>query len=346
MTLHDLLHSCEFDTLVPHLTAIDPEYAPSNLYAFKEAFDCLRRMTPGDAHGDTILVSTEVDLDEDGNEAARYLHASGCEGDFWEACLAKEVIFGTRVGNEKALAQILWHLTFWGFTPDHEGFKDDTPRNKYERQAEVLRRRQFLNYAKGIANSFEEEHLCLSDEGWKEYYRRESHRNRPKRMRDARQERSIVRLERMGKIQHLIDTIMSSDPGYALCPENRSEGVLVLDPSAEQMTEKRFRYLFDTAEICPVEFYSRSVLPAGRAAYISKNIADYYKADSAEYTRAIVLYETSAEHPLHLSEFKPLQASLRRVTAPCEHTLEHTCQLFGRNPSLGHDLHILVLLSR
>ena len=281
MTLRDLLHSCEFDALVPHLIAIDPEYAPSNLYAFKEAFDCLRRMTPGDAHGDTILVSTEVDLDEDGNEAARYLHASGCEGDFWEACLAKEVIFGTRVGKEKALAQILWHLTFWGFTPDQESFPRQTRNDKYE-------------------------HI----------------------------------------VRHLIDRIMSSSPGYALCPENRGEGVLVLDPSAGQVTEKRFRYLFDTAEICPVEFYSRSVLPAGRAAYISKNIADYYKADSAEYTRAIILYETSAEHPLRLSEFKPLQASLERVTAPCGHTLEHTCQLFGHNPSLGHDLHILVLLSR
>ena len=281
MTLHDLLHSCEFDALVPHLTAIDPEYVPSNLYAFKEAFDCLRRMTPGDAHGDTILVSTEVDLDEDGNEVDRYLHASGCEGDFWEACLAKEVIFGTRVGKEKALAQILWHLTFWGFTPDQESFPRQTRNDQYE-------------------------HI----------------------------------------VRHLIDRIMSSNPGYALCPENRSEGVLVLDPSAEQVTEKRFRYLFDTAEICPVEFYSRSVLPAGRAAYISKNIADYYKADSAEYTRAIVLYETSAEHPLRLSEFKPLQASLRRVTAPCEHTLEHTCQLFGHNPSLGHDLHILIVFSR
>lgn len=281
MTLHDLLRSCEFSALVPHLTAIDPENVPSNLFAFKEAFDCLRRMTPGDAHGDTILVSTEVDLDEDGNEAARYLHASGCEGDFWEACLAKEVIFGARVGKEKALAQILWHLTFWGFTPDQESFPRQTRNDQYE-------------------------HI----------------------------------------VRHLIGRIMSSSPGYALCPENRSEDILVLNPEARQVTRERFRYLLDTAEICPVEFYSRSVLPDGRAAYISKNIADYYKADSAEYTRAIILYETSPDHPLRLSEFKPLQASLRRVTAPCGHTLEHTCQLFGHDPSLGYDLHILILLTR
>lgn len=57
--------------------------------------------------------------------------------------------------------------------------------------------------------------------------------NRAKRMRDARQERSIARLERMGKIQRLIDRIMISQPGYALCPENRQAGVLMLKPAAE-----------------------------------------------------------------------------------------------------------------
>jgi len=342
MTLQELISRHDFGTIVPHLIAIDEEHVPSNLYAFKEAFDDLRRMTPADAHGEQIDVTTVIDTDKDGNDIDRYLHASHCEGDAWANCLAKEVIFGTAVGEEKALALILWHLTFWGFTPEHEGFKDDTPRNKYERQAEVLRRRQFLNYAKGIANSFEEEHLCLSDEGWKEYYRRESHRNRPKRMRDARQERSIVRLERMGKIQHLIDTIMSSDPGYALCPENRKDGVLALSSATVQVIPKRFRYLFDTKEILTTDFYSRTALKDSRAAYIVKNISDYYTPDKTGFSKAIVLIETTEEFPLSLSEFKPLQASIGRITGSCE----HTCFLFGKNPSLGHDIHVLIVFSR
>ena len=82
--------------------------------------------------------------------------------------------------------------------------------------------------------------------------------------------------------------------------------------------------------------------PGGRAAYVPKNIADYYKADSTEYTKAIVLLETSEEHPLRISEFKPLQASLGLITSQCD----HTCYLFGKNPDLGHDLHILIVLSR
>ena len=43
MTLHELIHKVEFDSIVPHLTAIDPENVQGNLYAFKEAFDEIGR---------------------------------------------------------------------------------------------------------------------------------------------------------------------------------------------------------------------------------------------------------------------------------------------------------------
>lgn len=51
MILNDLILKYEFDTIVPDLTGIE-EPVKSNLYAFKEAFDTLRRMTPGDAGGE------------------------------------------------------------------------------------------------------------------------------------------------------------------------------------------------------------------------------------------------------------------------------------------------------
>lgn len=285
MTLYELIHKVEFDSIVPFLKATDPANAPGNLYAFKEAFDELRRMAPGNAEGKQIVITTEVDTDDDGKEIERYLHASGCEGDFWEASLAKEIVFGTAVEEEKALAQILWHMTFFGFSTQADPL-ESLPENEYERK--------------------------------------------------------VKEFERKGKIQRLIDRIMYASPGYALCPENRQDGILTLNPAAKQVAPKRLHYLFDSAEISTSEFYSRTVLKDGRAAYISKNIADYYKADSTEYTKAIVLIETSDEQPLRLSEFKPLQASLGRITGQCG----HTCYLFGKNPGLGHDLHILVVLSR
>lgn len=285
MTLKELIHKHEFEEVIPHLTAIDPAQVPNILYAFKEAFDELRRLTPGNAEGKQIVITTEVDTDDDGKEIERYLHASGCEGDFWEASLAKEVVFGTAVGEEKAMAQILWQMTFWGFSTQADPL-ESLPENEYERK--------------------------------------------------------VKEFERKGKIQRLIDRIMYASPAYALCPENRRDGILTIDPAAEQVTPQRFRYLFDTSEITLAELYSRTVLKDGRASYISKNIADYYTAEPVKYTKAIVLLETSVEHPLRISEFKPLQASLERITGHCG----HTCLLFGKQQDLAHDIHILIALSR
>ena len=82
MILKDLVLKYEFGTIVPDLTGIE-EPVKSNLYAFKEAFDMLRRMTPGDAGGEQIVVSEHVETDDDGCEVERYLHASNCEGEIW-----------------------------------------------------------------------------------------------------------------------------------------------------------------------------------------------------------------------------------------------------------------------
>lgn len=337
MTLQALFQNHGFDALVPSLTAIDPENVPDNLYAFKEAFDDLRRMTPGDSGGGQIDVSTEVDTDADGNEIDRCLHASGCEGDAWDACLAKEVIFGTAVGEEKALAQILWQMTFWGFTPGREGFRGDEPRNKYEKKAKELERRQFLNYAKGIADSFETEHLCLTTEGWKKYRQREAHRNRAKRMRDARQERSIARLKRMGKVQRLIDLLDSTDMRSAY-------------------SDHYFDYLFDTKEICVPEFYSRTADKASRAQYLFDNITAYFHQDLSGFTNVEMIIAYSNGNRPGAEELRTLCKAIFPLTGL---VLDDAGQTIGgyspdrairihfsTDNTLSHDFHILLICSR
>lgn len=67
MTLKDLILKYEFDTIVPDLTGIEGP-VKNNLYAFKETFDTLRRMTPGDAGGEQIVVSLEVETEEANKE--------------------------------------------------------------------------------------------------------------------------------------------------------------------------------------------------------------------------------------------------------------------------------------
>ena len=71
--------------------------------------------------------------------------------------------------------------------------------------------------------------------GWDIYHARKAHRNRAKRMRDARQDRQIEKYVRMDKIQRLIDSIVTTswDSDYA-----------------------DYKHLFDTKKIRVFEFYS------------------------------------------------------------------------------------------
>lgn len=327
MTLYELINKHDFDSLVMHLTAIDPENVPDNLYAFKEAFDDLRRTFPGDSRGEQIVISTEVETNEEGIEVERHLYASHCEGDEWDACLAKEVIFDTAVGEEKALAQILWHITFWGFTPVHEGFKEDTPSNIFELKAKELERRKFLNYAKGIANSFEIEHLCLTDEGWMEYHRREAHRNRAKRMRDARQNRSIARLKRMAKVQCLIDRCLktSYDADWA-----------------------DFLYLSHSQAICEYDFYSRTECPIGRGQYIIDNVRRYFNPSQLkDYFRFTVFAEV--HESAVIEELFPAQRFIADLIRDTHSNNLESIQIrghFGLLPDPNQDLHIILICSR
>ncbi len=151
MTLKELLLKYEFDTVVPDLLTID-EPIKDNLYAFKEAFDTLRRMAPGDADGEQIVVSLEVETEENGTEIERYLYASNCGGYLWKSSLAKEVVIEADITEIRALAQILWHITFFGFTPERDGYRRYEIENEYERKASLLRYHQFCNYAASSAS--------------------------------------------------------------------------------------------------------------------------------------------------------------------------------------------------
>ncbi len=147
MKLKELLGRYEFNEIVGDLIEIDRENVPGSLAAFKEAFDDLRRMTPQDAAGEKIKVRIEVETDDEGKEVERHCDAFGCAGDFWERDIDKEVVIEDDIPEMRALAQILWEITFWGFTPEAEGIPDDTPRNEFDRKAAVLNYKQFCHYA-------------------------------------------------------------------------------------------------------------------------------------------------------------------------------------------------------
>ena len=322
MILKDLLKKYEFADIVPDLLLTD-EPVKDNLYAFKETFDDLRRMTPGDAHGEQIIVSVQVDTDDEGNETVCYLHASHCEGDYWENSLAKEVVLESEVSETRALAKILWHMTFHGFSLEERQRRYSIRQNKYAEKAESLEHRQFCNYARinpkkdsGVYGI----RCALPLEQWDIYNKREEHRNRAKRMRDARQNRSIARLTRMGKVQHLIDRVLTSC-GIA--------------------NENNLKYLFDTNKICEYDLFSREDDNKGRVDYIIDNMEKYFNKDLlTEYKRFTVLIDSPSGNPLPSKEGLQLMQYFGSLIT---HTDAPFNVFFGKNNNPSHDIHLLII---
>jgi len=291
MTLNGHIHSTPFDALVPELIMIDKPVR-ENLYAFKEAYDILRRMKPAGQQEESILVTIqEEDEDDPHAPLEQRIYAQFCGGDFWENDLAKEVVIMEGISTTRALAEILWKMTFYGFDSYPQ---EEFPLNRFEKKAEELDHRQFDNYARskrGVLRGHLAEYV-LTPEEWEVYEHRFAHKNRAKRMRDARQERAIKRYERFGIIEKAIDRILA-------CTS---------DVSHEDLD-----YLFDTRAICEYEFFSRAAVGEDRAAYIRNNLSQYFHCDLSAYPRAEILLCASSAHPLSNLEIAFLTQFFRKL---------------------------------
>lgn len=291
MTLNDYVHSIPFDALVPELIKIDTPVR-ENLYAFKEAYDILRRIKPAGSQEESILVTIH-DMDEDAPNAPleQCIHAQHCGGDFWENDLAKEVVIEEGIPTRLALVEILWEMTFYGFDPY---LQEEIPLNSYEKKAEELDHRQFDNYARakrGVVRSHLTEY-ALSPEEWEVYEHRFAHKNRAKRMRDARQKRAIKRYERLGKIEKAIGRVLAC---------------------TSDVSHEDLNYLFDAKSICEYEFFSRVTADEDRAAYIRDNLSQYFHCDLSVYTRAEVLLCASPAYSLSNLEIAFLTLFFRKI---------------------------------
>ena len=274
MTLKQHLLCTAFELLVPNLVKLD-EPVRDNLYAFKEAYDILRRMVPAGPQDEAIrVVLLEPDEYEPDASREERIHARHCGGDFWENDLAKEVVIEKGIPPLRALAEILWEMTFFGFDPYP---REEIPLNRYEKKAEELDHRQFDNYARS-KRGYIRGHFA--------------HRNRAKRMRDARQERSIRRYERLGRIEKAIGRILA-------CTS---------DVSHEDLD-----YLFAAKAICEYEFFSRVAAGEDRTAYILDNLSQYFPCELSAYTQAEILLCASPAYPLSNQEIAFLTQFFRKL---------------------------------
>ena len=188
MTLKELLNKVDFDSLAPFIEKSEGRHL-DNIYAYREAYDILRYMKPSENFKGEARV--EWSGEEYGDE--QWIGVFHLDGDYWEDALAKEIVIGENVDLpiEEIAAKCLWEITFYGFTPEHEGFEDllgRKLRNKYDLKLDRLEesewRHQIPRKYRVRRNG---QRLISGDWGMKDWFGKRM--NRPKRMREHRQEK-------------------------------------------------------------------------------------------------------------------------------------------------------------
>ena len=323
MKLHELLERTPFDAIAPHIVRIFPEQT-SQLPHYKEAYDVLRHTSPAQTNEQIIVRWCRID-EEYGEEP--YISVGNCEGDFWESNLGKEVVLAedVKLSNGKLAAYLMWSITFYGFTPNecsYGGYESDYRSiNCYEEKVINLQMREFRNYARRKPDDAR----CIATiEEWREIEKRQAYRNRPKRMRDHRQQQLIKKYERMSKVQKLIDAICSASP---------------------ETDKNKLQYLFNTNLISEVWHHSRAYNVERRMDYLvellTKYVESYQDADSEQYDRMLLLFITSPDYPLLMAEYAQFAENFAHFQAGGEAEL-----YFGTDSSLGQEVKLLIVKSR
>ena len=136
MTLKELVMKVEFDNLRPYLEKFEPEHL-DNIYAFREAYDILRRMTPAKNGQHEIHVSWSGG-EMEGEK--KWISVHPMHEVSWEEDLAADVVVADDIHltDEELAMHCLWEITYWGFSPEEQletferKFNYHKPVNKYE----------------------------------------------------------------------------------------------------------------------------------------------------------------------------------------------------------------------
>ncbi len=262
MKLRELISRVEFDRIIPTLRTYDN--MDGQIIHYKEAYDELRTITANDTEH---VIS--INLSEG------YVSVYGC-GELWETCLGSEIIIGEELTltEEEILAHIMWEITFYGYSSREFSYMNDEPDNEYSRKAQELYERRWCNYSRGVTwRTFDGMRVIDYEESVKVHKRME-HRNRPKRMRDARLERMIKRYKRMGKVEECIRKILS------FCPD---------------ISHDSLNFLFDTSLIFETTYRA---YPKGSSKGVDtlwELFSKYCETDFSQYDGLIfILYANDA----------------------------------------------------
>lgn len=293
MTLKELLDKVDFDSLAPFIEKAEGKHFDS-IYGYREAYDILRYMKPSENFKGEARV--EWSGEEYGDE--QWIGVFHLDGDYWEDALAKEIVIGENVDLpiEEIAAKCLWEITFYGFTPEHEGFEDllgRKLRNKYDLMLDRLEesewRHQIPRKYRVRRNG---QRLISGDWGMKDWFGKRM--NRPKRMRGHRQEKREKFLKSMSRRENNILDLTAEGSSFT-----RADLDFVLS------VKHGVRYDFRSVTGPYRQSASNSEVPTSysqacdkRLDYILKSITEYQHLDLSQYDNAVVCVCHSSEHPV------------------------------------------------
>lgn len=157
-------------------------------------------------------------------------------------------------------------------------------------------------------------------EKWYLYEKRKCRRNRMKRMRDHRQSVRIRELERMGKVEHAIQRILSA---------------------ADAISREQVAYLFDTHLIQEQDPHSRAYDRTRRMDYLRETLTKYTAPDSEPYTHTIAVLSTSPDCPLTDVECSTFNRIIALVAKKTE-----VLSAIGIKEELGEEAELFIVKSR
>lgn len=317
MTLKELLDKVDFDSMVPYIEKTEGKHLDS-IYGYREAYDILRYMKP------TENFKGEARVEWSGKEYDdQWIGVFHLDGDYWEDALAKEITIGENVDLpiEEIAAKCLWEITFYGFTPELEGFerlRGRKLRNKYDVMLDRLEESEWRHQTPRKYRSICDGMRCI-DARWNRKDLFNNRMNRPKRMREHRQEQRRKYLESMSR---------------------KENNILDMTVAGSSLTRRELNFIL--AVRCGIRYDFRSVtgpykqsdyyttnpakadvmedpeVPAAhirthdkRLNYILESITRYQHLDLTKYDNAVICVRYSSKYPVFDAALAGFQEQIR-----------------------------------
>ena len=311
MTLKELISKVDFESLVPFIEKTEEKHLDS-IYEYREAYDILRNMKPSE----NFKGEATVGWSGKGYGDKQWIGVFHLDGDDWEDALAKEIVIGKNVNLpiEEIAAKCLWEKTFYGFTPEHEGFDcilGRKIRNRYDVMLDKLEESEWRHQVPRRYRSMHNgQRLISGDWGMNNFFRKRM--NRPKRMRQHRQKKREKYLESMSRRENNIldltatgSSFTRTDLDFVLAVKYgvRYDFRSVTGPY--RYPDSNTSYLSGDGPVTMTELQDNADHDI-RLDYILDSITKYQHIDRSQYDNAVICVRYSSSRPVSditLAEF-------------------------------------------